>query len=834
MATLDSCSPMAADSSPAPAPALDTGSSPADDANDNDNGAAVTTSDNDCPMTESDQQNSTTDLDSKSCVGTDNHEKVDPQTTSEQALTKPDIDTASDRAIDASSNSIASGVSSPSEAVIDSIKIEPGDQANEVKSEVVLNDFVNKINASAKTEDATNSDGSNEHVDNRLQRIKRLKAKLINEEHRLVLMKKIRQSQTRPTASQQAGSSHSNPAANNNNAHAQSNMTGLQTPQNKKIKLSQSQNYVNPNPQTLAGLHKSAAAQLHGAVAAAAAAAHTSSTGSNLSGSNLSMNQTPAHAHQRPKMNNLWNPPPQARHPTPVGITPPHVGNMSRAPITTPPNVVQAMMGSLTGQQSLLLNQINAAAAAAVRNNRPLSQQLPQQSTSAALNQANSTLFSKTSPQMAAAAAAQILQMQNKQKSNLKPSLQKQIEQTLLQQQLNQKSSSGLNLGNFSGSKRGVGVNSPHVGNISRQPITTPPNVVQDMRGGLTGQQSLLLSAANSLANTSRSRPLQQQQLQQSSQFDKSQAAQLLLQKRTAAKTAIQKQLEQTLMQLPQKQVQPNIDFIPNANNIEFVYYIGLEACVDYLTDTKSAMDVKALEVPFECSTCGTDFTQSWSWKRSNAVCENCVANHVKKSIRNSQANRIKSVLAKAAKQEQEIDQRILAEATSLAPTSSTPASPSVSSTNNQHSLLQPSSNQQTPNRQTSSSRSSSNNNSPLVTWPRINANVSATNSPLSQLNTNRQNLASALPSLTTPPTTNASTNPLAALQPAALASLLQMNPQLSTLASLMTASSAPTPPAPVPVPTPSSAANQTNQFAQVAALLMNQLTMNMNSWNKR
>lgn len=610
--------------------------------------------------------------------------------------------------------------------------------------------------------------------DNRLLKIKKLKTKLINEEHRLVLMKKIRQSQTRPIAPQNTNNNHhqSNNLQSGNNLNnnsiaslhngnqigvggsggggASSSSSTTMTP-GKKLRPPQT------GPLSLQRNQSGHSTNLQG------------SSSSTSSASSSSMNQTPAHAHQRPKVNTLWNPPQQARHPTPVGIAPPHVGNLSRPPITTPPNVVQAMMGTLTGQQSLLMNQINAAtsAAASARRHQQSSHQLAS--------------FNKSQ-------AAQMLQSQQKRPS-FKPSIQKQLEQTILQQQqqTQKHGQPGGGLG-FSPNlnKRAVGITVPHVGNLSRQPITTPPNVVQDMRGGLSGQQSLLMNANNLQAAARRT---QQPQSQQQTTFNKSQAAQMLLQKRTAAKSAIQKQLEQTLMQLPQKHVQLGIDFVPNANNIEFVYYIGLEACVDYLTDTKNPLDTQPLEKPFECSTCGTDFTPSWSWKRSNVVCENCVGNHVKKSIKNSQASRIKSVLTKAAKQEQEMDQRIMAEAANVV---STP-SPASSTSQQQHSLLQPVSHHQQQHQ-----RSTPQQQQPL--WPRMNT------SPMT-------NIANSNRSPNVQPAVNA--NPLAGIQPAALASLLQMNPQLSTLASIMTANN-------------NNNNNNNNQFAQAAALLLNQLSMNL------
>lgn len=611
--------------------------------------------------------------------------------------------------------------------------------------------------------DPTKPQVTNTEDDMKLK-FKKMKTKLINEEHRLVLMKKIRQSQTRPAAASQIANqqlANSN-SINNVGSFSRTNSNPLSGGHMKKFR-----------PNQLAGslsLHKNNASSSSGA---ANLSTSIDGTLNNSASSTSSLNQTPAHAHQRPKINTLWNPPPQqSRHPTPVGIAPPHVGNLNRQPITTPPNVVQALMGGLTDPQSLLMNQINA-----VTNSRKSQQQ----------QQLFSGNSKNNNPQL----------LLSKRNSSFKPSIQKQLEQTLMLQQSNLNSKHGqqsplsFNNNNTNLNKRTLSnITSPLVGNTSRQPITTPPNVVQDMRSNLSGPQSLLINTTNLQSSHRR----HQQTLQNSStptgSYNKSQAAQLLLQKRSAAKSAIQKTLEQSLMQLPQKHIQLGIDFVPNANNIEFVYYVGLEACVDYLTSTKNPLDTQPLEKPFECSTCGTDFTPSWSFRRTNAVCENCVGNHVKKSVKNSQTNRIKSVLAKAAKQEQEVEQKIMAEATNVVSSQTTP----TTSTSQQHSLLQPS--PHLPRATT--------NNSPL--WPRNNSSPLTTASNSNRQSTNVQQSAPTLPNLV-------GSNPLAGLQPGALASLIQMNPQLSSL---------------MGGATNTSTNNNTNQLAQVAALFMNQLTMNL------
>lgn len=617
--------------------------------------------------------------------------------------------------------------------------------------------------------------------------VKRLKAKLINEEHRLVLMKKIRQSQTRPVNPQQQQQLQQTQQNQQQSAHQQTNNTPQSSQQlsnanpTKKLRPSLlANNNINNNNITNNNNNNNNITQLNN---------------SQLLG-HSSLNQTPAHAHQRTKNNTLWNQPSQMRQPTPAGIAPPHVGNLSRNPITTPPNVVQAMMGSLNAnQQSLLMNQINALTAAAANSGAAGLLGTPGGSSNRRSGGSNNLL---------------------RQPITTPPNVIQDVR--------------GGNVSSGGSANRRA-----HSGNISssrQQSLNTTPNVLQDIRGALSNQQQSLLMNANNLLTPPNSGPVgrgrssqlplpnmtppQQQQQQQQSPYNKSQAAQLLVQRRATAKQAVQKQLEQTLIQLPQKHIQPGFDFVPNANNVEFVCYVGLEACVDYLVNAKSPYDTQPLEKPHECSTCGTDFTPSWSWKRSNPVCENCVGNHVKKSIKTSQANRIKSVLTKAAKQEQEIDQKIMAEAANVVTTPSTPTTSSSNTSNSNiqrnSSLLQPAVSQ--PSNTRNWSRGSQSGSTP----------TSRSSAPMT-------------PTINTPPATNINLNSslaaLSNLQPAALASLLQMNPQFSTLASLMAGNvpvaAAPPPP---PPPPPVTNANNTNQFAQMAALLMNQLGANL--WNKR
>ncbi|XP_058458896.1 transcriptional repressor p66-alpha isoform X2 [Malaya genurostris] len=145
-------------------------------------------------------------------------------------------------------------------------------------------------------------------------------------------------------------------------------------------------------------------------------------------------------------------------------------------------------------------------------------------------------------------------------------------------------------------------------------------------------------------------------------------------QRQAAAKLALRKQLEKTLLQIPPpKPPPPEMHFIPNPSNTEFVYLLGLEYVVDYLTkDKKLCMP----QQPYRCAQCKIDFTPVWKWekqgKRGNptfqnipagkdakVICEQCVTSNVKKALKAEHTNRLKTAFVKALQQEQEIEARL-------------------------------------------------------------------------------------------------------------------------------------------------------------------------------
>ncbi|XP_018567587.1 transcriptional repressor p66-alpha isoform X2 [Anoplophora glabripennis] len=135
-------------------------------------------------------------------------------------------------------------------------------------------------------------------------------------------------------------------------------------------------------------------------------------------------------------------------------------------------------------------------------------------------------------------------------------------------------------------------------------------------------------------------------------------------QRQAAAKLALRKQLEKTLLQIPPpKPPPPEMHFIPNPSNTEFIYLVGLEHVVDFLTkETRTPLP----PMPFACSQCQSDFTPVWKWESSkknkgakSVICEQCVTNNVKKALKAEHTNRLKTAFVKALQQEQEIEQRL-------------------------------------------------------------------------------------------------------------------------------------------------------------------------------
>ncbi|XP_068196223.1 transcriptional repressor p66 alpha-like isoform X2 [Antennarius striatus] len=145
--------------------------------------------------------------------------------------------------------------------------------------------------------------------------------------------------------------------------------------------------------------------------------------------------------------------------------------------------------------------------------------------------------------------------------------------------------------------------------------------------------------------------------------------------RQAAAKLALRKQLEKTLLEIPPpKPPAPEFNFLPSAANNEFIYLVGLEEVVQNLLDTihrgKMGLPLNKTLVrdPFICTQCNTDFTSRWRQDKAKGgavLCEHCMSSNQKKALKAEHTNRLKGAFVKALQQEQEIEQRIFQQASS-------------------------------------------------------------------------------------------------------------------------------------------------------------------------
>ncbi|XP_053321716.1 transcriptional repressor p66-alpha isoform X1 [Spea bombifrons] len=155
--------------------------------------------------------------------------------------------------------------------------------------------------------------------------------------------------------------------------------------------------------------------------------------------------------------------------------------------------------------------------------------------------------------------------------------------------------------------------------------------------------------------------------------------------RQAAAKLALRKQLEKTLLEIPPpKPPAPELNFLPSAANNEFIYLVGLEEVVQNLLETQGkTMPAPSSHEPYSCAQCKTDFTSRWRQEKNGTImCEVCMTSNQKKALKAEHTNRLKAAFVKALQQEQEIEQRILQQ-------SSSPAQSKAEHTVQHHSLKQ-------------------------------------------------------------------------------------------------------------------------------------------------
>uniref|UniRef100_A0A3B4GXV1 Transcriptional repressor p66-alpha-like n=1 Tax=Pundamilia nyererei TaxID=303518 RepID=A0A3B4GXV1_9CICH len=143
--------------------------------------------------------------------------------------------------------------------------------------------------------------------------------------------------------------------------------------------------------------------------------------------------------------------------------------------------------------------------------------------------------------------------------------------------------------------------------------------------------------------------------------------------RQAAAKLALRKQLEKTLLEIPPpKPPAPDFNFLPSAANNEFIYLLGLEEVVQKLLEMhecysmKPSMASSVPKEPYTCAQCKTDFTSRWRKEKAGTIlCDQCMSSNQKKALKAEHTSRLKAAFVKALQQEQEIEQRILQQAAS-------------------------------------------------------------------------------------------------------------------------------------------------------------------------
>uniref|UniRef100_A0A8D3AL02 GATA zinc finger domain containing 2Ab n=1 Tax=Scophthalmus maximus TaxID=52904 RepID=A0A8D3AL02_SCOMX len=160
--------------------------------------------------------------------------------------------------------------------------------------------------------------------------------------------------------------------------------------------------------------------------------------------------------------------------------------------------------------------------------------------------------------------------------------------------------------------------------------------------------------------------------------------------RQAAAKLALRKQLEKTLLEIPPpKPPAPEFNFLPSAANNEFIYLLGLEEVLQKLLEMHgrgnlgpaAAMASSIPKEPHTCAQCKTDFTSRWRKEKAGTIlCDQCMSSNQKKALKAEHTSRLKAAFVKALQQEQEIEQRILQQAASSSSSvSKTTSSPSLS-----------------------------------------------------------------------------------------------------------------------------------------------------------
>jgi len=143
---------------------------------------------------------------------------------------------------------------------------------------------------------------------------------------------------------------------------------------------------------------------------------------------------------------------------------------------------------------------------------------------------------------------------------------------------------------------------------------------------------------------------------------------QTLAQSKDAAKLALRRQLEATLLQIPPpKPAALAVNFIPSiGSNVEFVSLVGLEEVVSCIASQEATPGNESgtptlgeTRKPFQCAHCETDFTPVWRRSQTGVdeiLCERCAITAQKRMLKQEHTARLKAAFMHALQQEREIE----------------------------------------------------------------------------------------------------------------------------------------------------------------------------------
>ncbi|CAD5121171.1 unnamed protein product [Dimorphilus gyrociliatus] len=197
-------------------------------------------------------------------------------------------------------------------------------------------------------------------------------------------------------------------------------------------------------------------------------------------------------------------------------------------------------------------------------------------------------------------------------------------------------------------------------------------------------------------------------------------------QNRAAAKLALRKELEKTLLQIPPpKPPPPEMNFLPSLCSTDFGMLLGLEEVVKAIRESSSEKpDVKYVFNPFTCIQCSTDYTPVWKRDKpgsKSVICEQCVTNNQKKALKQEHTNRLKTAFVKALQREQEIEQKLAQGIVKDTPIAATPA-PSTPTPTNTHASTHSHSHTKTSSSSSSSERPQSSREKPSLSIPPVSS----------------------------------------------------------------------------------------------------------------